>query len=43
MYVCMYIYTCLYYATSRKVASSNPDEVIRFISIYLTRPAVLWL
>jgi hypothetical protein len=31
-----------HYATSRKVAGSIHDEVIRFFSIYLTLLAALW-
>jgi hypothetical protein len=31
-----------HYATSRKVAESNPDEVDFFFSIYLILPAALW-
>jgi hypothetical protein len=31
----------LYYATSRKIAGSNPDEVTGFFSIDLILPAAL--
>jgi hypothetical protein len=31
-----------HYATSRKVAGSNPDEVTGFFSICLILPAALW-
>jgi hypothetical protein len=30
-----------HYATSQKVAGSNPEEVIEFFSIYLILPAAL--
>jgi hypothetical protein len=31
-----------HYAVNRKVVDWDPDEVIRFILIYLISPAALW-